>query len=192
MCGRRFWDGCLSHRGPVGEPGEGGSIYREFWELAEGGLCLWSISLYGSCVRGTWRGATWLRTLPVMKGRLWGQMSPFMGAQLGNLEWAHLLGTLRDGWKGFWRLSIPLYGSCHVDGWNKNILFTFLTGISTSTAGIPACLYSKNLNYKDNILPKILTKDYISKARCVQLWIPNSSSVKETWREGYFAGDPVG
>jgi hypothetical protein len=33
----------------------------------------------------------------VMKGRLWGRASLFMRAQLGNLEWAPLLGTLRDG-----------------------------------------------------------------------------------------------
>jgi len=33
----------------------------------------------------------------VMKGRLWGQASLFMVAQLGNLELAHLLGTSRDG-----------------------------------------------------------------------------------------------
>jgi len=33
----------------------------------------------------------------VMKGRLWGWASLFMGAQLGSLEWAHLPGTLRDG-----------------------------------------------------------------------------------------------
>jgi hypothetical protein len=33
----------------------------------------------------------------VMKGRLRGWASLFMGAQLGNLEWAHLLGTLRCG-----------------------------------------------------------------------------------------------
>jgi hypothetical protein len=32
----------------------------------------------------------------VMKGRLWGQASLCMGTQLGNLEWAHLPGTLRD------------------------------------------------------------------------------------------------
>jgi len=32
----------------------------------------------------------------VVKGRFWGQAS-FMGAQLSNLEWAHLPGTLRDG-----------------------------------------------------------------------------------------------
>jgi hypothetical protein len=33
----------------------------------------------------------------VMKGRLWGRASLFMGAQLGNLEWVYLPGTLRDG-----------------------------------------------------------------------------------------------
>jgi len=33
----------------------------------------------------------------VMKGRLWGRASLFMGAEMGNLEWACLLGTLRDG-----------------------------------------------------------------------------------------------
>ena len=33
----------------------------------------------------------------VMKGRLWGRASLFMGAQLGNLEWARLPETLRDG-----------------------------------------------------------------------------------------------
>jgi len=33
----------------------------------------------------------------VMKERLWGRASLFMGAQVGNLEWAHLLETLRDG-----------------------------------------------------------------------------------------------
>jgi len=33
----------------------------------------------------------------VMNRRLWSQAFLFMGAQLGNLEWARLLGTLRDG-----------------------------------------------------------------------------------------------
>ena len=45
---------------------------------------------------GTWRGAPLLGALKVMKGRLWGWASLFMGAQLGNLEWAHLLGTLSN------------------------------------------------------------------------------------------------
>jgi hypothetical protein len=38
-----------------------------------------------------------LGALKVMIGMLWGQQSLFMGAQLGNLVWAHLLGTLRYG-----------------------------------------------------------------------------------------------
>jgi len=33
----------------------------------------------------------------VMKERLWGWAFLFMGAQLGNLEWACLPETLRDG-----------------------------------------------------------------------------------------------
>ena len=51
--------------------------------------------------------------LKVMKGRLWGLASLFMEAQLGNLEWAHMLGTLmiergsgggvRAFLKGAWR-----------------------------------------------------------------------------------------
>jgi hypothetical protein len=41
-----------------------------------------------------------LRALKVMKGRLWGWASLFMGAQLGKLEWAHLPGTLRYGERG--------------------------------------------------------------------------------------------
>jgi len=56
-----------------------------------------SLSLYGSSVRGTWRGAPLLRALKVMKGRLWGRAFLLMGAQLGNLEWAYLPGTLRCG-----------------------------------------------------------------------------------------------
>jgi hypothetical protein len=32
----------------------------------------------------------------VMRRKLWRQASLFMGAQLGSLEWAPLLGTLRD------------------------------------------------------------------------------------------------
>jgi len=39
-------------------------------------------------------GAPLLGALKVMKGRLWGWASLLMGVQLGNLEWAHLPGTL--------------------------------------------------------------------------------------------------
>jgi len=38
-----------------------------------------------------------LGALKVLKGRLWGWAFLFMGAQLGNLEWAHLPGTLKCG-----------------------------------------------------------------------------------------------
>jgi len=36
----------------------GGSIDWELWEFAERQLWLWSISHYGSSVRGTWRGGS--------------------------------------------------------------------------------------------------------------------------------------
>jgi len=55
------------------------------------------MSVYGSSVRGTWRGAPLLGALKVIKGRLWGWASLFMVAQLGNLEWAQLPRTLRYG-----------------------------------------------------------------------------------------------
>ena len=41
------------------------------------------------------RGALLLGAQKVTKGRFWGWASLFMGAQLGNLEWAYLPGTLR-------------------------------------------------------------------------------------------------
>jgi len=41
--------------------------------------------------------ASLLGDLKVIKGRLWGWASLFTGAQLSNLEWAHLPGTLRYG-----------------------------------------------------------------------------------------------
>ena len=45
-------------------------------------------------------GAPLLRALMVMKGRLSGWAFLFMGAQLGNLEWTHLLGTSEIQMKG--------------------------------------------------------------------------------------------
>jgi len=53
------------------------SLKRLPAEGLEGGLLYW----------GPW----------IMKGRLWRGASLFMGAQLDNLEWARLLGTLRGG-----------------------------------------------------------------------------------------------
>jgi len=42
-------------------------------------------------------GAPLLGALKVMKGRLWGWASLLMEAQLGNMVWAPLPGTLRYG-----------------------------------------------------------------------------------------------
>ena len=68
----------------------------------EGGLLYW----------GPW----------VMKGRLWGRASLFMGAQLGSLEWACLLGTLRDGLKQLWRWDVSLCGSSVKGTWRESSL----------------------------------------------------------------------
>jgi len=53
------------------------SLKRLTVEGIEGGILYW---------------VTW-----VMKGRLWGWASLFMWDHLGNLDWARLPGTLRDG-----------------------------------------------------------------------------------------------
>jgi len=55
------------------------------------------LSLWEFCQGNLEGGAPLLGAMKVTKGRLWGQESHFMGAELGNLEWAHLLGTLRYG-----------------------------------------------------------------------------------------------
>jgi len=65
------------------------------------------LSLKRLSAEGLWGGLLYWG-LWVMKGRLWGWASLFMGAQMGNLEWARLLGTLRDSGKVLWRWSISM------------------------------------------------------------------------------------
>jgi len=67
-------------------------------------------------------GVPLLGALKVMKGRLWGWESLFMGAQLGNLEWAHLPRTLRYGWKDLWSWSVSLCGSSVKGTWREGSL----------------------------------------------------------------------
>jgi hypothetical protein len=57
-----------------------------------------------------------------MKGELWGWASLFIGALLGNLAWARLLGTFRDGWKGVCRWGVSLYGSSVKGTWREGSL----------------------------------------------------------------------
>ena len=45
-----------------------------------------------------------------------------MGAQMDNLEWAHLPGTLRYGRKGLWRWSVFLCGSSVKGTWREGSL----------------------------------------------------------------------
>jgi hypothetical protein len=59
----------------------------------------------------------------VMKERLWRWTSLFMGAQLGNLEWAHLLGTFERWLKGALRVEhLSLYGSSVKGTWREGSL----------------------------------------------------------------------
>jgi hypothetical protein len=64
--------------------------------LTEGSDCGSSLSM-GAMLGEPEGGAPLLGALKVMKGRLWGWASLFMGVQLGYLEWAHLPGTLKYG-----------------------------------------------------------------------------------------------
>jgi hypothetical protein len=45
-----------------------------------------------------------------------------MGAQLGDLEWAHLPGLLRYGCKGLWRWGASLCGSSVKETWKEGSL----------------------------------------------------------------------
>ena len=88
--------GVSPHRGPIGGPGKGGTSTGSFQKWMKGSPGMGHLSLKKLTMEGLEGGL--LYWVPwVMKRRLWGQASLFIGAQLGNLELTHLLGTLRDG-----------------------------------------------------------------------------------------------
>jgi hypothetical protein len=88
--------GVSPYRGPVGGLGVGGPSTGNFERWMKGSLGMGCLSRKGLTAAGLKRGL--LYWVPwVMKGRLWGWASLFMGAQLGNLDLVHLPGTLRDG-----------------------------------------------------------------------------------------------
>ena len=99
-----------------------GFITRKLWEIVVRGLWWRGISLYGSSVKEPGGGAPLLGSLKVMKGRIWGWAFRFMGAQLGNMEWAHLPGTLIYGWKGLCRCGVSLCGSSVKGTWREGFL----------------------------------------------------------------------
>jgi len=71
---------------PLGNLGRG-SVYRELLEVVEGGLREWSISFYGSSVRGSWRGGgCFAGDTEGYKRKLWRRASLSIGGPLGNLE----------------------------------------------------------------------------------------------------------
>jgi hypothetical protein len=97
------WDGA-----PLGELGRGGPSTGNFGNLLKEGSGYAASLTMGALLGEPGRGAHLLVALKVMKGRLWGWASLFMG----HLEWAHLPGTLKYGWKGLWRWSVSLWELC--------------------------------------------------------------------------------
>jgi len=88
--------GVSPYRSPIWGPGEGDPSTGSLERWMNGALGMGRLSLKRLTAEGLKGGL--LYWVPwVMKGRLWGQASLFKWAQLGNLEWAHLLGTLTDG-----------------------------------------------------------------------------------------------
>jgi len=90
--------GVSPYRGPIWGPGEGGPSTGKF-TMDEGSYWMGCLSPKRLTAEGLEGGL--LYSVPwVMKGRLWGRASLFMAAQLGNLEWARLPGTLRMDERG--------------------------------------------------------------------------------------------
>jgi len=88
--------GVSQYSGSIGGHGEGGPSAGNFEKWMKGSLGMGHLSLKRLTAEGREGGLLYWVTW-VMKRSLWGQASLFMGAQLGNLEWARLLETLRDG-----------------------------------------------------------------------------------------------
>jgi len=96
MCGRRSETGVFPYRGPIGGPWEGGPSTGNFERWMKGALWMGHLTQKRLTAEGL--EGRLLYCVPwVMKGRLWGQTSLFMGAQLGNLEWNRLPETLTNG-----------------------------------------------------------------------------------------------
>jgi hypothetical protein len=84
-------------RAPLGDLGCGGPSIGNVENLLKEGAGYGASLSVGALFEEPGGGTPSLGALKVMKGRLWRQASLVMGAQLGNLERAHLLGTLRYG-----------------------------------------------------------------------------------------------
>jgi len=93
---KRLWRwASLSIWAPLGNL-EGGSSTGNFERWLKGTLEKGRLSLKRLTAEGLKGGLLYWGPW-VMSGRLWTWASVFMEAQLGKLEWAHLLGTLGDG-----------------------------------------------------------------------------------------------
>ena len=109
------------YSGPIGGPWEGDPSTGNFERCMKRALVLGRLSQKRLTAEGL-EGRLLYWVPCVMKGRLWGQASPFMGAQLGNVEWARLPEALRDGRKGLWRWGVSFYGSSVKGTWRGGTL----------------------------------------------------------------------
>ena len=92
---KRLWRrASIAIGAPLGNLG-GGSSTGDFERWMKGALGKECLSVKRLTVEGLEGGLIYWGPW-VMKGRLWVWASLFVGAQLGNLEWARLPGTSRD------------------------------------------------------------------------------------------------
>ena len=87
----RIWE-----EGSVNGPTRGVRYPGTLRDCCKGTLATGHLSPWERCW-GTWREGSFARFPEGCEGRLWGWVFRFMGAQLGNLEWAHRPGTLIYG-----------------------------------------------------------------------------------------------
>jgi len=74
--------GTFLHRGPVKY--HGGSVHRELWEIVERGVWKRGHFLYGSTVRGTWRGVPLLRGTKCYERKALGKGISPLGGSVGQ------------------------------------------------------------------------------------------------------------
>ena len=113
--------GVSPYRGPVGGPEDECPSTGNFERWMKGAIGMGRLCLKRLTAEGLEGGL--LYWIPwVMKGRLWGRASLFMGAQMGNLELAPLPGTLRDGCKGLWKWGASVYRRSMKGTWREGFL----------------------------------------------------------------------
>jgi hypothetical protein len=98
--GKALETGTFLHRGPVKYHGGGGSVHREFWEIVERGFWKRGISLYGSSIRGTWKGGSFARGPEGYERKALGMGISLHNGSVGQTEVGSSIGDLEIWLKG--------------------------------------------------------------------------------------------